>query len=105
MPAFTLQPHSITALWLVLIFRPAEIRRLSGTLADGRLCFWCRMLQKILDDTTSEPSPGEHHLAALTAADRVTWAKARKKFFAAGVNRSSLDTIEKVCLLRLLHFA
>jgi len=28
-PAFTPQPQSVTALWLVLIFRPAEGRRLS----------------------------------------------------------------------------
>jgi len=54
------------------------------------------MLQQILDDTTSEPAPGECHLAALTAGDRVTWAKARESFFATGVNRSSLDTIEQV---------
>jgi len=54
------------------------------------------MIQKILDDTTSEPSPGERHLAALTAADRVTWAKTRKSFFSTGVNRSSLDTVERV---------
>jgi len=53
------------------------------------------MLQQILDDT-SEPAPGECHLAALTAGDRVTWAKARKSFFSSGVNRASLDTVEKV---------
>ena len=29
MPAFTLQPQSVTALWPVLIFRLAEARRLS----------------------------------------------------------------------------
>jgi len=59
------------------------------------------MIQKILDDTTSEPSPGERHLAALTAADRVTWAKTRKSFFSTGVNRFSLDTVEKVSSLPL----
>ena len=56
------------------------------------------MLQKIIDDRKSEPAPGELHLAALTAGDRVTWAKARKSFFANGVNRTSLDTVEKVKL-------
>jgi len=35
MPAFTLQPQSITALWLVLISRPAEGRRLSW---PGEMC-------------------------------------------------------------------
>jgi len=54
------------------------------------------MLQKIIDDKSTEPAPGERHLAALTAGDRVTWAKARKSFFSSGINRSSLDTIEKV---------
>ena len=62
------------------------------------LCCWCRMFQQILDDMTSEPAPGERHLAALTAADRITWAKARKSFFATGVNKTSLDAIEKVKL-------
>jgi len=54
------------------------------------------MVQQILDDSNSSPSPGECHLAALTAADRVTWAKTRRSFFANGVNRASLDAIEKV---------
>ncbi|XP_067674607.1 carnitine O-palmitoyltransferase 1, liver isoform-like isoform X2 [Haliotis asinina] len=52
------------------------------------------MLQKILDDTT-EPSYGEEHLAALTAGERVNWAKARKEFFSKGKNKASLDAIEK----------
>jgi len=30
MPAFTPQPQNITALWLVLIYRPTEGRTLSG---------------------------------------------------------------------------
>jgi len=58
----------------------------------------CRMLQKILDDKTSLPAPGECHLASLTATDRVTWANARKTFFSTGLNKTSLDTIEKVSL-------
>jgi len=33
-PGFTPQPQSITALWLVLISRPAEGRRLSWPIAD-----------------------------------------------------------------------
>jgi len=37
-PAFTPQPQSVTALWPVLIFRPAEDRRLSwpGCLVNNR---------------------------------------------------------------------
>ncbi|XP_061085292.1 carnitine O-palmitoyltransferase 1, muscle isoform isoform X2 [Conger conger] len=49
--------------------------------------------QKILDDP-SEPQPGELKLAALTAGDRVPWAKARQQYFGQGVNRSSLEAIE-----------
>ncbi|GAB1604912.1 carnitine O-palmitoyltransferase 1, liver isoform-like [Argonauta hians] len=51
-------------------------------------------LQKIVIDY-SEPSPGEKHLAALTATDRVTWAKARQTYFSKGKNKMSLDAIEK----------
>ena len=59
------------------------------------VCECCRMLQRILDDD-SEPAEGETHLAALTAVERVTWAKARAEFFSKGKNRASLDAIEKV---------
>ena len=53
------------------------------------------MLQKIVEDE-SPPAEGEEHLAALTAGDRVPWAKARKEFFSKGRNKASLDAIEKV---------
>ena len=53
------------------------------------------MLQKIIDDT-STPAEGEKELAALTAGDRIPWARARQQFFRKGVNRTSLDSIEKV---------
>eukprot|EP00061_Rhincodon_typus_P016059 g44075.t1 len=51
-------------------------------------------MQKILDDQ-SPAQPGEEKLAALTAGDRVPWAKARRSFFSQGKNKVSLDTIEK----------
>ena len=54
-----------------------------------------RMFQQIIDDD-SIPAFGEKHLAALTAADRIPWAKARRQYFAKGINRTSLDAIEKV---------
>ena len=57
------------------------------------------MMQRILDDDT-EPAPGEEKLAALTAADRIPWAQARQRFFNKGVNKASLDAIEKVQQLR-----
>ena len=63
-------------------------------IANCLLCY-CRMLQQILDDP-SPPLPGEEHLAALTAADRIPWAKARQEYFKKGINKASLDAIEKV---------
>lgn len=51
-------------------------------------------IQKILDDPTT-PVPGEEKLGALTAGNRVPWARARKQYFSSGVNKRSLDCIEK----------
>ncbi|KAK2176892.1 hypothetical protein NP493_633g01032 [Ridgeia piscesae] len=56
------------------------------------------MLQRILDDPT-EPMEGERHLAALTAADRIRWAKTRSKFFSKGINKNSLAAIEKAAFV------
>ncbi|XP_026523955.1 carnitine O-palmitoyltransferase 1, liver isoform isoform X1 [Notechis scutatus] len=53
-----------------------------------------QQIQWILNDK-SEPQPGEEQLAALTAGDRVPWAKARQTYFARGKNKQSLDAIEK----------
>ena len=62
------------------------------------------MLQQIIDDN-EEPAPGEEQVAALTAGDRIPWAKARHKYFSKGLNKASLDAIEQVrfdasCCLR-----
>lgn len=54
-----------------------------------------RQIQKILEDKT-EAKDGEKYLAALTAGDRVPWAHTRKQYFSEGINRRSLDAIEKV---------
>ena len=54
-----------------------------------------RTFQKILDDE-SVPAEGEKHLPALTAGDRIPWAKARAEFFRRGKNKASLDAVEKV---------
>ncbi|CAL8285078.1 unnamed protein product [Merluccius merluccius] len=51
-------------------------------------------VQRILDDPAA-PAPGEEKLGALTAGDRVPWAEARTAYFASGVNKRSLDCIEK----------
>jgi len=58
-------------------------------------------IKRIMQDT-SEPKPGELHLAALTAGDRVPWAKAREKFFNSGVNQKSLHAIEKSAFIVVL---
>ncbi|XP_067849726.1 carnitine O-palmitoyltransferase 1, liver isoform-like isoform X1 [Heptranchias perlo] len=64
---------------------------------SGRLLKPCEIqlqVQKILDDP-SLPQAGEEKLAALTAGDRVPWAKARSSFFTQGRNKLSLEAIEK----------
>ncbi len=51
--------------------------------------------QKILDET-SLCTDGEKYLGALTAGERIPWAQTRKKYFSNGINKASLDAIEKV---------
>ncbi|XP_047451947.1 carnitine O-palmitoyltransferase 1, muscle isoform [Mugil cephalus] len=57
--------------------------------------------QRILNDT-SEPQPGELKLAALTAGNRVPWARARIKYFGQGANKVSLDAIESAAFFLTL---
>ncbi|XP_037547327.1 carnitine O-palmitoyltransferase 1, liver isoform isoform X2 [Nematolebias whitei] len=51
-------------------------------------------IQRILDDSTP-PFKGEANLGALTAGERILWSKARAKYFSSGVNKRSLDCIER----------
>lgn len=72
----------------------------------GRLLEPCEFewqIQKILDDTEARPAKGEIQLGALTATDRVSWAKARQRFFSKGVNKSSLDAIERAAFCVVLE--
>lgn len=55
-------------------------------------------IQQILDDQ-STPSEGEEKLAALTAGERTVWAQARQEYFSKGVNKASLDIIEKAAFV------
>ncbi|XP_017757990.1 PREDICTED: carnitine O-palmitoyltransferase 1, liver isoform isoform X1 [Eufriesea mexicana] len=55
-------------------------------------------MQQILDDK-SEPLEGEEKLAALTAGERTAWAIAREEFFSKGINKASLDLIEKAAFV------
>ncbi|CAF3913071.1 unnamed protein product [Rotaria magnacalcarata] len=58
-------------------------------------------LDEIVRDTTP-PDYGEEHLAALTAGERTLWAEARGKYFLSGVNRVSLEAIEKAAFVVIL---
>uniref|UniRef100_A0A671X9I2 carnitine O-palmitoyltransferase n=1 Tax=Sparus aurata TaxID=8175 RepID=A0A671X9I2_SPAAU len=51
-------------------------------------------IQRILDDL-SPPQPGEDKLGALTAGDRMPWSRMRKQYFSSGINKRSLDAIER----------
>uniref|UniRef100_A0A914X4N2 carnitine O-palmitoyltransferase n=1 Tax=Plectus sambesii TaxID=2011161 RepID=A0A914X4N2_9BILA len=57
--------------------------------------------QSIIDGS-HEPAAGERDLAALTAGDRIPWAKARKEFFSSGINKTSLHCIEKAAFCVIL---
>ncbi|XP_029471098.1 carnitine O-palmitoyltransferase 1, muscle isoform [Rhinatrema bivittatum] len=57
--------------------------------------------QRILDDPSC-PLTAENMLAALTAGDRIPWAKARAEFFSQGTNRSSLSAIERAAFFMTL---
>ncbi|CAH1130070.1 unnamed protein product [Ceutorhynchus assimilis] len=68
------------------ILKPAEIQM---------------QIEQILKDQ-SEPQPGEEKLAALTAGVRTHWAHVREQYFSKGVNKSSLDAIEKAAFVVVL---
>nr|XP_022908383.1 carnitine O-palmitoyltransferase 1, liver isoform isoform X1 [Onthophagus taurus] len=55
-------------------------------------------IQQVLDDT-SLPQKGEEKLAALTAGERTHWAQVRRSLFNKGVNKISLDLIEKAAFV------
>ncbi|XP_078534067.1 carnitine O-palmitoyltransferase 1, muscle isoform isoform X1 [Lissotriton helveticus] len=57
--------------------------------------------QRILDDP-SPPQPGEEQLPALTAGERIPWAKARAEFFQKGKNKTSLDAVESAAFFMTL---
>ncbi|KAI6196786.1 Acyltransferase ChoActase COT CPT domain containing protein [Aphelenchoides besseyi] len=54
--------------------------------------------QEILDSELL-PAPGEERLAALTAGERTHWALTRRKFFGSGVNKTSLQAIERAAFV------
>lgn len=64
-------------------------------------CDLQRQLERILADR-SDPQPGEEKLGALTASERTFWAQLRTQNFRKGVNRVSLDAIEKAAFVVIL---
>ena len=53
---------------------------------------------------STPPTVAEASIAALTGEDRTVWANVRSEFFATGLNRQSLDMIERaVFVLSLDH--
>ncbi|VDM60070.1 unnamed protein product [Angiostrongylus costaricensis] len=48
------------------------------------------------------PAQGEEKLAALTAGERTHWARTREAFFRSGVNRNSLNDIERAAFIVIL---
>lgn len=60
-----------------------------------------RQLDEIVRDTTT-PDFGEEHLAALTAGERTSWANTRETYFSTGINRISLDAIERAAFVLIL---
>ncbi len=70
-------------------------------------CIWFfanlvfRQLDEIIRDTTP-PAYGEERLGVLTATERTIWCEAREMYFSTGVNRSSLEAIEKAAFVLIL---
>lgn len=50
----------------------------------------------------AKPDKGEEMLAALTAGERAHWAETRNKHFSTGINRKSLETIERAAFVMIL---
>jgi len=57
---------------------------------------------KIIENT-DEADASEVFLPVLTAMDRTTWAEARTKHFSSGVNKASLDIVEKAAFFVVLE--
>lgn len=75
------------------------------TISDGDRMFNPHEIQYQLDlivHKNAETSQHENHLASLTAWHRTKWAHAREKFFATGVNKTSLHDIESAAFVMVL---
>ncbi|KIH44381.1 hypothetical protein ANCDUO_25594, partial [Ancylostoma duodenale] len=46
--------------------------------------------------------PVERHLAVLTAGERTHWARTRRAYFRSGINKTSLNDIERAAFVVIL---
>ena len=53
-------------------------------------------MNQILEYNGKHPDKNEDVIGYLTAAERSVWAETRTKHFGTGINKESLDIIEKV---------
>ncbi|XP_039220867.1 carnitine O-palmitoyltransferase 1, brain isoform isoform X5 [Crotalus tigris] len=70
----------------------------------GRLLEPCELqaqFEAILCDPTP-PLPGEEKLPSMTAGERDSWARARHTYFQSGINKQSLNIIEKAAFFLTL---
>ena len=58
-----------------------------------------------MERNESDVPASERHLAALTAGNRDDWARTREQYFSTGVNKISLDIIEKSAFFLALDTA
>uniref|UniRef100_T1K5L4 Uncharacterized protein n=1 Tax=Tetranychus urticae TaxID=32264 RepID=T1K5L4_TETUR len=64
-----------------------------------------REIESILDKIVADESQalrGEEHLSVVTAVDRVSWSQTRERYFSRGINKTSLDAIEKSAFVLVL---
>jgi len=57
----------------------------------------------VRDADKNTPSLAEANVAALTTDNRTTWANAREEFFGFGLNKASLDAIDKALFMVVLE--
>jgi hypothetical protein len=63
------------------------------------------LLRSIVDNAKEPESPAHGNIAALTTENRAKWAQIRETHFYRGLNKSSLDTIEKAMFAVILDEA
>ncbi|XP_026566497.1 carnitine O-palmitoyltransferase 1, brain isoform [Pseudonaja textilis] len=71
---------------------------------NGKLLEPCELqaqFEAILYDPTP-PLPGEEKLPSMTAGERDAWARARQTYFQSGINKQSLNIIEKAAFFLTL---